>query len=110
MIQSYGAGAFVVNGQRYETSVFLTAEATQAWDATEVSAESIATLLPACTDIEILLVGSGKTQVFISPAMRRLWREQYQIAVEVMDTGAACRTYNVLLAEDRPVAAAILRV
>ena len=43
-----------------------------------------------------------------SPAALRAALKAHGIAVEAMDTGAACRTYNVLLAEDRRVAAALL--
>lgn len=108
IIQSYGAGAFVVSGQRFESSIFLTANHAQTWEDAALSAEAIAALLPQCNGVEILLIGSGKTQIFISPAQIRAWRQEYQIAIEVMDTGAACRTFNVLQAEDRQVAAALI--
>lgn len=108
IIQSYGAGAFVVSGQRFEFSVLLTTEQVQPWKNAALSVEAIEALLPQCNGVEILLIGSGKTQIFISPAQIRAWRQQYHIAVEVMDTGAACRTFNVLQAEDRQVAAALM--
>lgn len=56
-----------------------------------------------------LLLGTGRTQVFPAPEVRRLFRDA-KVGLEPMDTGAACRTYNVLLAEQRPVAAALIAV
>ena len=57
--------------------------------------------------IEILLIGSGAT-FEMAPAVLRKALSARRIAVESMDTGAACRTYNVLMAEDRRVAAALI--
>jgi uncharacterized protein len=55
------------------------------------------------------LIGCGRKQVFIRPDVRRSIRERGPV-VEMMDTGAACRTYNLLLAEERRVAAALLPI
>ncbi|HXR59504.1 MAG TPA: MTH938/NDUFAF3 family protein, partial [Burkholderiales bacterium] len=57
--------------------------------------------------LEILLIGTGPTQRFPHPRLTRALMEK-RIGVEVMDTQAACRTYNILIAEGRRVAAAIL--
>ena|SRR5579863_1670454 len=58
---------------------------------------------------EILIVGTGATQRFLPPElMARLGAGG--IGVEVMDTAAACRTYNILLSEDRKVVAALLMI
>ena len=56
---------------------------------------------------EVLLIGTGPRQVF-PPAAILASLQRARIGFEVMDTGAACRTYNVLLAEDRRVAAALI--
>jgi uncharacterized protein len=58
---------------------------------------------------EVLLLGTGRLQVFPSAEVRRAFADA-GIGLEAMDTGAAARTYNVLLAEKRPVAAALLAV
>jgi uncharacterized protein len=59
-------------------------------------------------DVEILSLGTGLRMAPV-PAPLRLALKRAGIAVEPMDTGAACRTYNVLVAEDRRVAAALLK-
>ena len=56
-----------------------------------------------------LILGTGVRQVFPAPAVRRAFVEA-GLALEPMDTGAACRTYNVLLAEGRSVGAALMAV
>ena len=56
---------------------------------------------------ELVIFGSGARLQFVSPALLRCLIER-RIGVETMDTAAACRTYNILLAEGRNVAAAIL--
>ena len=78
------------------------------WAATDIATAAIETLnavFAAEPRIEILLIGSGAT-FEMAPAPLRKALSARRIAVESMDTGAACRTYNVLMAEDRRVAAA----
>ena len=58
---------------------------------------------------EILLIGCGPASALLAPAIRRML-EEAGLGVEIMDTGAACRTFNVLLSEDRAVAAALIAV
>lgn len=66
-------------------------------------------MLAADPPVEILLVGCGKRLVPLAPALKAALRER-GIGADPMDTGAACRTYNVLMAEGRRVAAALLAV
>jgi len=56
-----------------------------------------------------LLLGTGASQVFPPIEVRRAFLDA-NVGLEPMDTGAACRTYNVLLGEGRPVAAALVAV
>ena len=58
-------------------------------------------------EVEILLIGTGETQRFPDAATLRPLIDA-KIGYEVMDTAAACRTYNILVAEDRLVAAALV--
>ena len=60
-------------------------------------------------EIEFLLLGTGPTQRFPEPKLREAFLKK-GLGLEVMDTGAACRTFNVLLAEARAVAAALIAV
>ncbi len=59
--------------------------------------------------IQFLLLGTGPKQIFPSLEVRKSF-ENAKLGLDSMDTGAACRTYNVLLAEKRAVAAALLPV
>ena len=69
----------------------------------------MAPVLEAEPAVEILLIGTGSAMAPIPPALRALLRSR-GIGCDGMDTGAACRTYNVLLAEGRRVAAVLIAV
>lgn len=111
LIQRYGSGAFTIAGKEYKGSVLVLPERTCAWDVAGFDAISEASLAPVLQTPppEILVVGSGATQGFFSPELRARLRG-LGVAVECMDTGAACRTFNILMSEDRKVAAALLAV
>ena len=106
---AYGDGWVEVAGRRLSGSVVVAAERLEeGW-----AAGGIAALGPAETAAlldwkpEVLLLGSGATFRFPDPAaLAPLYRAG--VGVEVMDTKAACRTYNVLLAEGRRVVAALV--
>jgi len=59
--------------------------------------------------VEVLLIGTGETMQFMPPKLRQAIRDMGPVP-DIMDTGAACRTYNVLLAEGRHIAAALLPI
>jgi uncharacterized protein len=108
-ITGYGEGYVMVNRQRFERSlVVLPDRIVLDWPPKrfdELAPEHMAAL--AGLDREIILLGTGAQLRFprpeiIQPLMRS------GVGVEVMDVQAACRTYNILLAEDRRVAAALL--
>ena len=112
VIESYGDGRFRVSGVPIEGSILILPTATFAWSAVDpsgVTFDSLAPLLAADPPVEILLVGCGKRLVPLPPALKTALRER-GIGADPMDTGAACRTYNVLMAEGRRVAAALLAV
>lgn len=106
VIQSYGDGGFRISNVRHEGAIVVTAGRTLVWaDA------GIATLVPEsiAADIDVLVIGCGARAAFVAPAMREAFKRR-GVALEVADTPAACRTYNILLAEGRRVAAALLPV
>jgi uncharacterized protein len=108
-ITGYGEGYVMVNRQRFERSlVVLPERIISDWPATSFEAlapEHLAAL--AGLDLEIILLGTGARLRFPRPEiMQSLIRSG--VGVEVMDVQAACRTYNILLAEERRVAAALL--
>lgn len=111
IIQSYAGGQFKISGVAYAGAVIVRPDITVSWDAPAVLAD----LTPEHLSVlsadrpEVLLLGSGKTFQLLPSSLRRALKEQ-GLPVDIMDTGAACRTYNVLMAEGRRVAAALLPV
>lgn len=102
-----------VNGQVWERSVIVPARGTvRAWHADGLQALTAAHFEELLTSMapsrpEVVIFGSGPRLRFVPPALLRGLISQ-RIGVETMDTGAACRTYNVLAAEGRAVVAALL--
>ncbi len=109
LFTGHGEGYVSVNTHRYHQPIVVMAgEVRTDWPATD-----FATLAAAHFDYflelkpEVLLLGTGAKQQFARPELYR-WLIQARIGIEFMDTPAACRTYNILVAEDRRVVAAVL--
>ena len=97
---------------RYESAVFVLPDETLVWPDAGLEGMTAAVFSPVTdrqTVPEILLLGTGSRTAFILPSVKAAIREKGPV-MDIMDTGAACRTYNVLLAEGRRVAAALLPV
>ena len=112
IINSYGASRFVVSGKEYTNSIILSPITVDIWNIQSPfmwSEDVIEQLMNAAKDAEVILVGTGKNMVPMPSKWRNLFREK-RISLDVMDTGAACRTYNVLLSEERRVIAALVMV
>ena len=108
-ITGYGPGWIAVNGERHTTSLLIGADgAMQPWDCRSfdtLTAAHFAGL--ADSNPELVVFGSGHLLRFAPPAVLRALLER-RIGVETMDTGAACRTFNILASEGRRVAAALI--
>jgi uncharacterized protein len=107
-ITGYGEGYVLVNGERRASSVVVLPDRVEQWAVKgfdQLSTEDFAFLKNL--KAEIVLLGTGPRQRFPHP---RLTAELAQagVGLEVMDLQAACRTYNILVAEERKVAAALL--
>ena len=108
LFTGYGAGYVAVNKVRYEVSVVVSPQAVAEWGVGSFDSLAprdfafIAELKP-----EIVIFGTGAAQRFPPPELARALAKS-GAGVEVMDSGAACRTYNILAAEGRKVVAAIL--
>jgi uncharacterized protein len=108
LFSGYGAGYVAVNNVRYETGVVVSPHAVSAWDVSGFEALTdahfgfIGALQP-----EILILGTGAAQRFPRPELARALAAT-GAGIEVMDSRAACRTYNILATEGRKVVAAIL--
>lgn len=108
-ISRHGAEGVIVNGVEYRESVLVPWHGSVVrWEAadfeslTEAHFEALAALGP-----EVVIFGSGSRIRFPRPALMQPLMSR-RIGIETMDTAAACRTYNVLLAEGRSVVAALL--
>jgi uncharacterized protein len=110
LVERYGEGGFRIDGEDYRGSVLLLADRIIPWNATgldDVTAESLAPLFEAADNLEILLLGCGAKGALAPRALRQAVRAKGPV-LDAMDSGAACRTFNVLVAEERRVAAALI--
>ena len=107
-ITGYGEGYVMVNGERRESSVVVLPDRLESWNAESFDALTAADFaFLKNLDVEIVLLGTGPRQRFPHPRLSAALT-QAGIGLEVMDVQAACRTYNILVAEERKVAAALL--
>jgi uncharacterized protein len=111
-IDSYGNGGFRFADMSHRGSILALPSGIEAWPVVTVEDITPATLqrlLSEASDIEILLMGLGATAAPLSKSSLVLLADA-GLAPELMSTGAAVRTYNVLLSEERAVAAALVAV
>lgn len=110
LIESYGAGRFLVSGIQHAGSILVFPEQTLAWPVRDIAGlpiDSLRAVIDADPPAEILLIGCGARMAMLDPALKAALKER-GIGCDAMDTGAACRTYNVLMAEARRVVAALI--
>jgi uncharacterized protein len=110
LIQGYRPGGFTIAGRRHLGSVLVLPDRTLPWavdSSGDTTVASLGPMLEADPKVEILVLGSGASFTMVAPDLRHALRAE-GIVVEAMDTRAACRTFNVLLAEDRRVGAALI--
>jgi uncharacterized protein len=108
-IERYGPSGFRVSGVIWSGPVLVFPDLTLPWSAANAAAVSWESLLPVVEhgDVQILLLGLGNRAQIVNGELRSRLRAA-GITLEPMATGAACRTYSVLVAEDRQVAAALM--
>ena len=109
LIQAYRGGGFTIAGVRHAGSVLVLPERTLPWAVCDLPGLTVESLAPITEtpEVEILILGCGPRFALPSAELRQAVRA-HGIVIEAMDTRAACRTFNVLLAEDRRVAAALI--
>ncbi len=107
-IHAYSPGELRIGESIVRASCIVTADLVQPWTPQSPDRITLADLEPViATAPEIILLGTGETQQFPDTSLLGAVLSR-GIGLEVMATGAACRTYNVLVGEDRKVAAALL--
>lgn len=111
-LDAYGAGGFRFAGMSHRGSLLCLPDGIHGWAVTraeEIDRDSLAAVFAQAERIDVLIVGTGADLI---PLHRSLKTElsEARIVAEAMSTGAAVRTFNVLLAEERAVAAALIAV
>lgn len=112
-IEAFGAGGFLFAGMSHRGSLLVLPSGIHSWSATNPAEITFASLAPvldeAAGSIELLLIGTGRELLPIRPELRARLK-QAGIGIDPMATTHAIATYNILLAEKRRVAAALLAV
>lgn len=107
-VDGYGPGFFRIGGQVFRGALLITAAAVRDWGGYADSAALLA-LLALRGQVDVLFIGTGVETRHVPADLRQLL-EEAGLGVEAMNSPAVCRTYNVLVAEGRRVAAAVLPV
>lgn len=109
-VDSYGNGGFRFAGMSHRGSLLCLPSGIYGWDSGgRIDRGTLAKVFDEADGIEVLLIGTGREMLPVEPELCAALRER-GIVSEAMSTGAAVRTFNVLLAEDRAVAAALVAV
>ena len=115
LISNYGTGVLSINGKDFHSNVLITrTRVVEQWFSGPLSNLTLAHFDPLFDGVEseapeIVVLGSGTEHVFPDFALMAELRQR-GVALEVMNTRAACRTYSVLVSEYRPVAAALIQI
>jgi uncharacterized protein len=110
LVRAYAPGSVTINDKAYSRSLIVTPQTLTDWppasfaDLLAAHFEMLAELRP-----EVVILGTGVKLRFPPPSLTRALVEA-NIGLEVMDTGAACRTYNILMGDGRRVVAALLMI
>ena len=110
IVDAYFPGGFQVAGQRIDGSVIVLPDGVVPWAVAgveQISVESLAPVRAVDPPVDVLLIGCGERMALLPPGVRKALRELGLVA-DMMDTTAACRTFNVLVSENRRAAAALI--
>ncbi|HTO32624.1 MAG TPA: Mth938-like domain-containing protein [Pararhizobium sp.] len=111
-IDSYGNGGFRFADMSHRGSLLMLPSGIYGWDMAEgdpLTPEQFERVFREAAQIEVILVGTGK-DIKPLPAALKAQFQEHAISSDPMSTGAAVRTYNIMLAESRAVAAALIAV
>lgn len=111
-VTAYGNGGFRFADMSHKGSILCLPSGVYAWNAGSAGAltvEHFAQVLSELVPPALVLLGTGTEQIFVPPAIEKVFVDA-GLTLEPMSTGAAARSYNILLAEKRKVAAALIAV
>ena len=111
-IEAYGDGGFRFAGMSHRGSLLCFPDGIWAWPVQNLAELTEAALEPVFVRagaLDLFLIGAGHDPWVLSQALRARFRE-VSLSVDTMATGAAVRTYNILLAENRRVGAGLIAV
>jgi uncharacterized protein len=111
-IDAYGNGGFRFAGMSHRGSLLCLPDGIWAWPVAslaELNASSLEAVFARAEAIDLFLIGAGRDPWVLSEALRARFRDA-ALPVDAMTTGAAVRTYNILLAENRRVGAALIAI
>ena len=112
LIESYGDGAFKISGMVYTAPVIVFPKSCfspENFEADKSSFRLLREVFQTGYSPSVLLYGTGKN-ISLIPEIEKEFVRQQNCVLDIMNTGAACRTFNVLCAEDRSVAAVLFPV
>jgi uncharacterized protein len=112
LIDAYGNGGFRFGEMSHRGSILALPSGVSAWPVetvADLTADALERVLGEPNAVELLLLGTGETIAPIPNELRQLFRDA-RVALDVMQTSAAARTYNVLAAENRMVGVALIAV
>lgn len=111
-VDAYGNGGFRFAGMSHRGSLLCFPDGIWAWpinDVTELDEAALAAVFDRAESIDVFLLGAGRDPWVLPDKLRQRFRE-LSLSVDAMTTGAAVRTYNILLAENRRVGAGLIAV
>jgi len=111
-IEAYGNGGFRFGGMSHRGSLLCFPDGIWAWPVNGMAELNEAALEPVfarATALDVFLIGTGQDLWVLPQALRARFRD-VSLSVDTMATGAAVRTYNILLAENRRVGAGLIAV
>jgi uncharacterized protein len=112
LIEAHGAGGFRFAGLSHRGSLLCLPDGIWAWPAAApagMTAEALAPVFERADSLDFFIVGTGADPWTLPEPLRARFREAH-ISVDVMTTGPAVRTYNVMLMENRRVGAALIAI
>jgi uncharacterized protein len=111
LIDAYGSEGIVIGGRRFTRGLIVTPQRVlDDWgpaDPASLRLAHLEALLEQAPDAQVMVLGTGAYQVFPDPTLYVAITRR-GVGLEVMDTGAACRTYNILMSEGRRVVAGLM--